>query len=72
MRSNPFSFRDKTFFKFFFSGNLGLKKFTKFEIPNPIVGALKDSQWLQILPPNFSGGPLRFRDEAFLVFQNGN
>ena len=30
----------------FFSGNLGVKKFTKFWIPNPIVGC---SQWLSVV-----------------------
>ena len=45
----------RRFFSSFFSGNLDLKKFTKFW----------DSQWLQIWPLNFSRGPLSFRDDAF-------
>ena len=36
--SNFFSFRDMTFFfHFLFSGKVGFKKLTKFEIPNPLV-----------------------------------
>ena len=55
----------RRFFQFFFSGNLGLKKFTKLWIPNPIVGCSQGLSVVANLASNFSRGPLSFRDYAF-------
>ena len=55
-----------------FFGKLRFKKFTKVKIPNSIVD---DSQGLSVVAiwsPNFSRGPLNFRGDAFMAFQNWN
>ena len=43
-----------------FVGNLKLKKFTKFEIPNRIVGCYQGLSVVANLPSNFLQSPIKF------------